>query len=65
MNVEEIATAITQLSDEEAWQLSNWFMDYMNQKWAEKIDGDANTSRLEDLVKAAKAESLRDENNSL
>ncbi|WP_019987762.1 hypothetical protein [Rudanella lutea] len=54
MSVQEIETAISQLSDQEKWQLSDWFTEYMNQQWDKQLEEDAITGRLDDLIRGAK-----------
>ncbi|MVM30234.1 hypothetical protein GO755_09325 [Spirosoma sp. HMF4905] len=56
MSVQEIETAITQLSDNEFWKLSDWLIDYRNQLWDKQIEEDVNAGRLDALLDEADEE---------
>lgn len=56
MSVQEIETAITQLSHEEFWKLSDWLIEYRNQQWDDQIEEDFNSGRLDALLDEADAE---------
>ena len=50
MSVEEIESAITQLSIEELTDLSKWFADYQARVWDEQIEEDLEEGRLDRLL---------------
>ena len=50
MSVEEIESAITQLSTEELADLSKWFADYQARVWDERIEEDLEEGRLDRLL---------------
>lgn len=56
MSVQEIEIAITQLSDEEFWKLSDWMTEYKNRQWDNQIEDDYNTGRLDALLDEVDAE---------
>lgn len=56
MSVQEIETAITQLSSEEFWKLSDWILEQRNRDWDRQIEDDFNSGRLDALLDQADAE---------
>jgi hypothetical protein len=56
MSVKEIEKAITQLPRNEITELSQWFEEFQNQIWDEKIERDANAGRFDKLIEQAKAQ---------
>ena len=56
MSVQEIETAITQLSHEEFWKLSDWLLEYRNRQWDKQIEEDFNSGRLDALLDEVDAE---------
>lgn len=56
MSVQEIEIAITQLSSEEFWKLSDWMTQYQSRQWDKQIEEDAKAGRLDALINEAKEE---------
>ena len=56
MSVKDIERAITQLPRHEITELSQWFEEFQNQIWDEKIERDANAGRFDQLIEQAKAQ---------
>lgn len=50
MSVQEIETAITQLSNNDVAALLKWLEDYHEQMWDEQIEQDLETGRLDALL---------------
>jgi hypothetical protein len=51
--VQEIESAIQRLDDSALGQLSNWFDDYLAEKWEQRFVADAPAGKLDKLGKAA------------
>jgi hypothetical protein len=52
----EIEAAITQLSEGEMRDLSNWLQGYLNDAWDKQIEVDAKSGKLDQLIQRAKAD---------
>lgn len=50
MSVQEIETAITQLSSEEFWKLSDWILEQRNRDWEHRLENDLDAGRFDDLI---------------
>lgn len=51
--VQEIAKAICQLEDKSLGQLSDWFEDFMAEKWEKRFTADVQAGKLDKLGEAA------------
>lgn len=56
MSVQEIETAITQLSTKQLAELSQWFAEYRAQAWDEQIEQDLSAGRLDAVLKEVDTE---------
>ena len=56
MSVNEIETAITQLSDHELAEFSSWFHQFHNDAWDKQMERDSESGRLDALFAEAQAE---------
>ncbi len=56
MGVEEIKTAITQLSPDELTELATWFEEFQSEAWDRQIEADVEAGRLDKLIKQAEEE---------
>jgi len=56
MSVQEIENAITQLSHDEFWKLSDWILEQRNRQWDDQIENDFHSGRLDALLDEADAE---------
>ena len=52
----EIEAAITQLSETDARQLSEWLQDYLDESWDRQIEQDLESGKLDTLIAKAEAE---------
>jgi len=50
MSVQEIETAITQLSNNDVAALLKWLEEYHEQMWDEQIEQDLETGRLDSIL---------------
>lgn len=53
MSVQELETAITQLSPDELARFTEWFEEYKSDEWDRQIEADAAAGRLDDLIREA------------
>ncbi|HXR06426.1 MAG TPA: hypothetical protein VN765_03790 [Candidatus Acidoferrum sp.] len=53
--VEEIESAITQLTPRDIHLVADWLLEYRETLWDEKIAADARAGKLDPLIKKAKA----------
>jgi hypothetical protein len=53
--VQEIESAITQLKPREIHAVADWLLEYRERIWDKKIAADAQTGKLDPLIKKAKA----------
>jgi hypothetical protein len=51
--VQEIESAIQRLDNSALGQLSNWFEDYLAEKWEQRFADDAQAGKFDKLGKAA------------
>jgi hypothetical protein len=51
MSVEQIKTAIEQLSFEERAELAAWFHGWKNDEWDEQMKQDVGVARLDDVLR--------------
>lgn len=56
MTIQEIESAIMQLSLDELLELSNWLVEYQAQVWDEQIEEDLEAGRLNALLAEIDAE---------
>ncbi len=54
-SLSEIEAAIEQLPKEEAYKLSDWLQEYLDDAWDQQIAADAKAGRLDKLIQSAKA----------
>jgi hypothetical protein len=54
--LQEIEAAITQLSETDARQLSEWLQDYLDESWDRQIEQDLESGKLDRLIAKAEAE---------
>jgi hypothetical protein len=54
MSVEEIQTAITNLSPEELARLASWFAEFHWRMWDQQFEADVRAGKLDDLARQAK-----------
>jgi hypothetical protein len=52
-SVKDIESAIEQLDDNSLRQLSNWFEDYLAEKWENRFAADVKAGKLDKLGNAA------------
>ena len=50
MSVQEIETAITQLSYDEFWKLSDWVIECRNRQWEQRLENDLDAGHFDDLI---------------
>ena len=50
MSVQEIETAITQLSHEEFWKLSDWVIEYRSRQWDKRLENDLDSGHFDTLI---------------
>lgn len=55
-SLSEIEAAISQLSDLEVRQLSDWLQAYLEERWDRQIEADFKSGRLNSLIQQAKAD---------
>ena len=56
MSVQDLETAVTQLPKEELARFSQWFEEYIADKWDRQIEADILAGRFDDAGKRAKAD---------
>lgn len=56
MSIQDIETAVSQLSKEELARFSQWFEGYLADQWDRQIEADALAGRFDDAGRRAKAE---------
>lgn len=56
MQLQEIETAIRQLSEEDVLALSKWLAEYQAQMWDKQVEADLEAGRLDDLLAEIDAE---------
>jgi len=56
MSVQELETAVTQLSKEELATFSQWFQEYIADEWDRQIEADIRGGRFDAAGKRAKAD---------
>ena len=56
MSVQELETAITRLSKEELAAFSQWFEEYLADKWDRQIEADIRAGRFDAAGQRAKAD---------
>ena len=56
MNVEELETAVSQLSPDDLARFAEWFEEYQAEEWDRQIEADALAGRLDDAAKQADAD---------
>jgi hypothetical protein len=49
ITVQDIESAIARLDDQSLGQLSNWFEDYLAEKWESRFTADAQAGKLDKL----------------
>lgn len=54
-SLSEIEAAIEQLPREEAYKLSDWLQEYLDDAWDQQIAADAKAGRLDKLIQSAKS----------
>ena len=55
-SLSEIEKAITQLRDDEAYQLAAWLQNYLDEKWDRQIVTDLETGKLDSLIERVEAD---------
>lgn len=50
MSVQEIETAITQLSHDEFWKLSDWILEQRNRDWEQRLESDLDAGHFDSLI---------------
>jgi hypothetical protein len=53
MTIEELESAVSQLSSEELARFSSWYESFMAEKWDRQIEQDIETGRLDSAGKRA------------
>ena len=53
MSIDDLETAVTQLSKEELARFSQWFEEYVADEWDRQIEKDVNSGRLDAAIKRA------------
>ena len=53
-SLEQLQTAITNLSEKEKDELYRWLQDYREEKWDKQIQNDVNSGKLDHLVNKVK-----------
>jgi hypothetical protein len=56
MSVQDLETAVTQLSQEELARFSQWFEEYVADKWDRQIEADVRAGRFDAAGERAKAD---------
>ena len=56
MSIQELETAVTQLSKEELARFAQWFEEYAADKWDHEIEADILSGRFDAAGKRAKAD---------
>jgi len=54
MSVEEIKTAISELSPDDLEQLANWFAEFQAALWDQQLEADVKAGKLDELARRAK-----------